>query len=690
MKSIIYTVYRNGAAGLSNLIMSFELGVVLAGLTDRVLIVKGNKSPYANVVDYGKTVRNTYPSRVTDLIDLGVPWIDADSVNLAAFVPYEISDKPAWEGVFYHPAHLSTNTSDFRAFVGRRTSVFTVGENLQHVPAIAYSGGADANTLSFYSPFFYLDGPAQVQAYEILRNMKPKPEYAAYASRVADDLGCFNAVHIRRGDFKKTLGVTTLDRTGREAVEALDHHFSRNDRLVILTDEADDPFFDDIKAAYRDAIFLDRHMLENFGPEFHELPARDSIALAYLSQLVASRSNDFIGSMTSTFTSLIQRMRGNLGSHEPFKFLWNELPPPGAKLEPGRHVIGDSVRLEKGIMVEERDGPYSWNRFNERLNSGWMREWPESFLDEKAMVERTRDREYATAAKERKSAGGSYEISFLGTTVVASSDDDEITDSIRRLFALMGASTGTAPIGEVRIEQHGPEARILLNGKEMNNSPSGFRLLRQLYREVARLFILRNAHLVWLHAGCAASPQGAIVLPGSWGRGKSTLVLELCKRGWSFLSDDIVPFDPATGQAVPFPGTPQVRHGSQQILSRDQLGSLSKSAVAIDAAKVALGPRPVSMIVFPHFMPEAKTQLEPMSPARTVGELLENCLSFQNNSDATIEALCALVEGLPACRLHFSDAAEAADALVSLNTFGGPVSRKEVALSTGHSSNGRP
>ncbi len=123
---------------------------------------------------------------------------------------------------------------------------------------------------------------------------------------------------------------------------------------------------------------------------------------------------------------------------------------------------------------------------------------------------------------------------------------------------------------------------------------------------------------------------------------------------------------------------------------RDQLGSLSKSAVAIDAAKVALGPRPVSMIVFPYFMPEAKAQLEPMSPARTVGELLENCLSFQNNTDATIEALCALVEGLPAYRLHFSDAAEAADALVSLKTFGGPVSRKEVALSTGHSSNGRP
>ena len=690
MKSIIYTIYRNGSAGLSNLVMSCELGVVLAGLTDRVLILKGNKTPQANVVKYGEIVRNTYPSRVTDLIDLGVPWIDADHVDIAAFVPQEISDKPAWESVFYFPPHLSTQTGDFRAFVGRRKSAFTVDENLQHVPAIAYSGGPEANTLSFYSSFFYLDEPTQIQAYEILRNMKPKPEYAAYAKRVADELGRFNAVHVRRGDFKTTVGVTTLDRTGAEAVEALDHHFSRADRLVILTDEANDPFFDEIKAAYKDTVFLDRYMLENFGPQFQELPAHDSIALAYLSQLVASRSDDFIGSMTSTFTSLIQRMRGNLGKDEPFKFLWNELPSPGVKLEPGRHLISDSIRLRKGVMVEERDGPYSWNRLNDRLNTGWMREWPESFLDEKAMVERTRNRKYAIAVTNKKSAGGSYAISFLGNAVVASSDDDEITDGIRRLFALMGSSNGASPIGEVRIEQQGAEVRLLLDGKEVRKSPNGFRLLRQLYREVASLFIVQNAHLVWLHAGCVASSKGAIVFPGSWGRGKSTLVLELHNRGWSFLSDDIVPFDPATGKAVPFPGTPQVRDHSRRILSRDQLGSLSKSAVPIDPAQLAVEPQRVSMIVFPHFLPEAETQLELVSPARAVGELLENCLSFQNNTDATIEALCALVEELPAYQLHFSDAVEAADVLMNLKRIRNPDSLTEMSPSTGRISNWRP
>jgi hypothetical protein len=111
-----------------------------------------------------------------------------------------------------------------------------------------------------------------------------------------------------------------------------------------------------------------------------------------------------------------------------------------------------------------------------------------------------------------------------------------------------------------------------------------------------------------------------------------------------------------------------VRKGTQNILSRDQLGSLSKSAAPIDPAKVATRPIAVSSIFFPHFTPGSKAQLETMPPAQAVGELLENCLSFMNNTDATIEALCALVEVLPAYRLYFSDPVEAADVLRSSKT----------------------
>jgi len=691
MKSLIYNIYQDGRAGLSNVAMSLELGVVLAGLTDRLLILKGNGTPTANVVQYDGLVRNTYPSRVTDLIDPGVPWIDAASVNLDAFAPHEISDKPGWGSVFYFPPHLAIDTDDFRAFVARRSHVFTIGENLEHVAALSYSGGPDTNTLGFYSSFFYLDEPSQRRAFDLLDNMKPRPPYAAFAGRVADDLGRFNAVHIRRGDFKMTFGVTTLDRTPAEAIAAMDHHFSRSDRLVVLTDEARDPFFDEIKEAYSDVVFLDHHILEHYHREFQDLPAHDSIALAYLSQLVAARSKDFIGTMTSTFTSMIQRMRGNQGRQEPFKFLWNELPDPGDKVERGSHRKSDCIPLEKGIMVQQLDGPYSWNRYDNRLNPAWMREWPESFLDEEAMAARARDRGYATvkAPAPTKKPGGSYAVSFQGDAVVASSNVAEVAEAIGRLFALMGASSGASPIGEVRLERSDAETRLLVDGKEINKNTDGFRLLRHLYREVVRRFIKRNTDLVWLHAGCAASGDKAVILPGAWGRGKSTLILELYRAGWQFLSDDIVPIDPGTGRAIPFPGAPQVRASSGKTLSRNEISGLSKSAAVIDPAKVAPGPQPVSAIVFPHFLPEAETQFETMSPAQAVGELLENCLSFQNNTDATIQTLCALVENLPAYRLYFSDAGEATEMIMRLQASLQENASPEMAWSNGQHSNGR-
>jgi hypothetical protein len=156
----------------------------------------------------------------------------------------------------------------------------------------------------------------------------------------------------------------------------------------------------------------------------------------------------------------------------------------------------------------------------------------------------------------------------------------------------------------------------------------------------------------------------AIVLPGPWGRGKSTIALQLYDNGWSFLSDDIVPLDPTSATAIPFLATPQVRSDTQSALPRDQFSRLSKSSVSIDAARVADGPIPVSLIVFPHFHAGTKTELVSISPGQAAGALLENCLSFPENTDETIQALCAMVEHTPAYRLHFCDAAEAATTLM--------------------------
>ncbi len=657
MKALVHTMYRRGQAGLSNLIMSLELGVVMARLTDRVLILVGNNTPPANVVRYEGILTNTHPSRVTDLLEVPVPWLGEDGVNLAAFAPRELCNGPAFDAVFYYPPDLSLDSEDFLRFAGERRRFVTIGDELDAVPALAFSGGSGGNTLSFYSTFFYLDADSQRRAFDALRGMSPKRELADFATRVAHDLGPFNAVHVRRGDFKLTFGTTTLDRSGRDVVEALEPHFSRDDRLIILTDETDDPIFEEIRLAYPDAVFLDHHILNNYRHDFLDLPAHDSIALAFLSQLVAAESRDFVGSMTSTFTSMIQRMRGNRGKDERFKFLWNELPDADDRLDRGRHRISDSVPLDKGVMVDVHQGPFSWNRVNARINTAWMREWPESFLCEDAMVKRARGREISRS-------GAGCTLSFCSDVIAVSSNNAGVARDLANLFAPMIVRSGASPIAKVHLQVLEDSARLLVDGVVVSDARRASELLRRCYREVVSLYVERHPELVWLHAGCAAAQGQAVILPGDWGRGKTSLVLALCERGWSYFSDDVAPVNVAAGKVLPFPATPQVRSSTSADVRRIDLGTLPKSAASLDAYLVAAAPLPLSMIVLPHYKKGAAAELLDISPAEAVAELLESCLSFAKHEDAAVQRLCTLVEKLPVYRLVFQKADDAAALLI--------------------------
>ncbi len=387
MKYLHYTTYCSGRAGLSNGIMSIEIGVILAFLMDRVLLLEGNRTPPANIVHYPGIISNRHPTKITDLLDLPVPWLNAEEIHIQDLDSQEFSQHPLMKSVFYFPASLDLTTEDFHQFARGRKRFLTYTNDHQDATVLTMPGGPEVGpqkykmaNLSLYSYYYYFDDPTRTAVHRLLRCLKPKQPYLDFAQKIANDLGPFNGVHMRRGDFKHTFGVTTLERTPQEALSIMDHHFSKNDRLVILTDEMHDPFFQDIQAVYRDNVFLDHFILENHREEFLDLPCHDSLALAFLSQLVASESKDFIGSMNSTFTAIIQRYRGNKGKKESFKFLWNELPDEGVELERGRHSKSHCVPMNHGIMVEEFQGPYSWNRVNQRINPAWMREWPESFL----------------------------------------------------------------------------------------------------------------------------------------------------------------------------------------------------------------------------------------------------------------------------------------------------------------------
>ena len=387
MKYLHYPLYCRGGSGFSNLVLSAESGVVAAFLLDRVLVIEGNIAPPANIVQYREHgVTNRHQARITDLMELPVAWVDADDVDYDPGAAFVMGEGDLMNNVFVWPSDRDTQSEDFLHFARGRTQVVTESAESRTAPIVrlfpSSRDGHNAENLGQYSYFFYLDAPTRRVVRALLRGVKPRAPYAELAKRVAGELGQFNAVHIRRGDFKKTFGTTTLDRRPEEAIRVLDQSFGRDEKVVILTDERGDPFFDEITAHFRDSVFVDYHILEHHQKEFFELPLHDSIALAYLSQLIGAEAKDFVGTMTSTYTNLVQRFRGNRGKEERFKFLWNELPNPGEVLKTrGSHPPSDCVPLHPdGSLVEEHEGFYSWNRVSPLLNPAWQREWPESFL----------------------------------------------------------------------------------------------------------------------------------------------------------------------------------------------------------------------------------------------------------------------------------------------------------------------
>ncbi len=651
MRYLQYTNYQSGHSGLSNGIMSIEVGAVLAFLTNRFLVIEGNVSPPANVVSYGDRVDNRSPSRVTDLIDVPVAWGEPADVELDGLKSLELSDIHLGQATFYVPGTVDLESADAEAFANGRSRWLSGSGRFEDVPILraseSYSEKNHRYNLTFYSYFFYLDDETRRSVYRMLQRMQAKAELAELARKVAGDIGSFNAVHLRRGDFKVTYGVTTLDRQPWEALEVLEHHFKRQDTLVIVTDERDDPFFDEIKAAYPQHVFIDHHILDEYGSDFGELPHRDSIALAYLSQLVAAESDDFIGTMTSTFTAIIQRYRGNRGKNEPFKFLWNELPDPGDRLERGSHPVSECIPLDRGIMVEEASGPYSWNRYSPRIAANWMREWPEGFLT--ADVLETGRRSDGAKGGPRpilqlRREPSHVDICFEELSVKLRSQATRVTARLGECFGSRRDGAVENVIDELQITEHDAGYRLTRGEHEIAAVSNFEELATAIKHAVAPVYMSARKNHIWLEGVSFRRSGRAIAIVGDLGSGADWLPDALCTNGWELLWDDVVPIHVADCAVTPFGRS-----------------SWPKGA----ALRIEREPCFLSGLIVAQHKLQQRDSLVPLSPSVGVAELLGTCIDFRHNREEALERLCRLVEKRRVGLLTFSSAERAVDVITA-------------------------
>ena len=351
--------------------------------------------------------------------------------------------------------------------------------------------------------------------------------------------------------------------------------------------------------------------------------------------------------MTSTFTALIQRYRGNRGKQEVFRYLWNELPAPGQPTERGRHAISDCIPLERGVMLEEFTGPYSWNRVSQLLDPTWMREWPESFLTPETL---------ATGALPRQEAAEPAVVSHGEANTVApamlyvSFDNLQVgircadAGLLRRLAPALGAQPGTRArnvIARMEISKIGTGYQLQQSAGSPGEPCNEAELGRLLRRAIVELFApVRKGH-TWLTGAGLARDGRALVVSGDTGQADESLLRALQEDGWSLLDSGVIAIRSNDLMVVP-------------------LGARSQPEGA--AAQKGRIPMRLENLVMAARVPlhHGNGSLTPVSPAAVVAKLIGTSLDFQLERSGAVERLCRLVERRPVARLDWNDPHQAA------------------------------
>jgi hypothetical protein len=216
---------------------------------------------------------------------------------------------------------------------------------------------------------------------------------------------------------------------------------------------------------------------------------------------------------------------------------------------------------------------------------------------------------------------------------------------------------------------------LVVDGEREATVGSASRLVHDLVRAL-------NARAVqsWpgvaCHAGGVVRDGVGVVLPADTEAGKTTLTAGLVRAGFGYLTDEAVAFRRGTATIEPYPKPLSIDPGSWSLFPELEphadLGDddykktqwqVPPDAIRIDAAASACAAR---LLVFPRYVQDAPTELNPLGRAEALVELAKNTFSFNTNSRAALDALAIVVRVVDCYRLTVGTLADGVAAVTAL------------------------
>lgn len=254
-------------------------------------------------------------------------------------------------------------------------------------------------------------------------------------------------------------------------------------------------------------------------------------------------------------------------------------------------------------------------------------------------------------------------------TTTLSTRDDRLAEALALMF---GAFLVERRGGDSGASAREPELAATVGEREFFY-PSLEHAVLGLEEVIAADLLEGCGHLL-LHAGAVTRGDLTILLLGHSGAGKTTLTLELVRRGFRFLGDEYVAIGGQAEVLIPFPRCTVVKKLVAELPAGERFELEVESrrySLLLPRDRGALCPLPLRApghtlaLVFPAYREGVATSVQPMGAGEVCAEILPSTFNFEHNEEQLWPSVGELALRSRNCSLEYSSVESGVDELLA-------------------------
>ena len=261
-----------------------------------------------------------------------------------------------------------------------------------------------------------------------------------------------------------------------------------------------------------------------------------------------------------------------------------------------------------------------------------------------------------------------FEFSLEGT-------DRQLQELAEGVYSGARIAEGTAGM-RYRLSRAAGQFVMSCGDEEICSQPALPEFFQDVEWALTAMAMARLDHFLQIHAAAAqVSGQKAMVLIGSHGAGKTTLVVALARLGARIFTDEVALLDPTRLELTPF-RRDLILHAETQALFPDLAGTAAPEfkrfadyryvspkeidPEEIDPESSIPEPSPLGSMLFPRLEPGSAVSCSPVGPAEAARRLLAQSFNLGDFEEECTDVVGRVVENCAAVEWVFGDAREAA------------------------------